>query len=332
MPMLIHFFGASVTAQGYHHSTGQASGYYPYIKEYYAKMHPEYQIVRTSAGSSHFNDAGFCLLDEVLQTAPNIVVFDWHSTSLQSFDPILFDEAVSKVVASGAQLLLVIFPRKSSVGSHMQRECIKQAYQATGNFVHILDLYEESAVVDAIDDILRDECHTTQIGAKVYSDIVIAKLEDLLTAQPKASLVRRGHESLIPVSKLTIANDYAQFSRITFTIGRRSCSRGATLVLDHKVGPYSPVVEVRTSKGYLKSHSFWDSYCYYERQSFLALPGRHGLNDPDPLSLWLSISDETPKYEQSRNQEYDFSLISSRYMRIKSVYCIGGELLSTNQS
>lgn len=329
MPLvLIHFFGASVTAQGRHHQTGDITGYYPHVVESFKEIYPSAHVIRTSAGSSHFNDAGYCLLDEVIETNPDIIVFDWHSTSLESFDSDLFAAAVGKVKRSGSHLLLSILPRRASIGKHLQLPCIMQAYEALSDSVHILDLYNEPMIIDSIDELLRDECHTTLLGAKVYSQFLVSKICEILAMPAYHGRSLQSDNPLVPVSKLELADDYVHASEIQLIVKPGGSARGSTLVLDHKVGPYSPVVEIKTGQGYLKSFSLWDPYCHYERQNYIALPGRYGSKSPESLSVQISVSNKLPLYELARNKDYDFSSVTSRYMRPRVVYCIGGDILS----
>ena len=42
----------------------------------------------------------------------------------------------------------------------------------------------------------------------------------------------------------------------------------------------------------------------------------------------ISVTDISPDYQKSRDAEFDFTPYSSRYMSVKTIYCVGGKILS----
>lgn len=325
--MKIHFFGASVTAQGNHHKSGDITGYFPHFVESLKSIAPEVEVLRTSAGSSHFNDAGYCLLDDVLESNPDIVVFDWHSTSLDVFEQCLLDSTVAKVTASGAKLVFAIFPRRSCIASYQNRPNIRQVYGMQNSNVYVLNLYDEHVFEDSLDLILRDECHTTPAGGRKYADILLKYILPLVQSSEEGSLNMKVHSPLISVSNIFCPYPDLPVSSIKLLIrpvtnGGRDCS----LVLDHRVGPFSPVVDIITSVGHSSVFSLWDPYCHYERQVYSGIAGRFSTEWDSIFSVEIKVSQDKPSYHLSRNTEYDFSSVSRRYMKLRSIYCIGGEI------
>ena len=214
--MKIIFFGASVTAQTVNHKTNEVTGYFPLLKDFYKKNDSTIELDRVTAGSSHFNDAGYCLLDKVISLNPDVVFLDWNSTSLAKFDPILFSSFLLKLQQAKAYAVFMLLPRKSCLLNYKERANNDQVFNHINSKVGCLDLYEELKIDEALcSKYLRDECHTTPIGAKKYAETIIRKINDIKASRVSHELedIDRPTPSLgvIPVSRFSISQNILRF-------------------------------------------------------------------------------------------------------------------------
>jgi hypothetical protein len=82
----VHLLGASVTAQALQHKADEAIGHAKCLKVILSLVYNDLEFEVTSAGSSHFNDAGYCLLPGVINSRPDILALDWHAAGLTTFN------------------------------------------------------------------------------------------------------------------------------------------------------------------------------------------------------------------------------------------------------
>ena len=263
------FFGASVTAQEKSHSSGEVTGFYPHIVEYFKSKPSTWDITRISAGSSHFDTAGYCLLDKVIQLKPDVVFVDWHTTSLEIFNPNLFKSFLNKLAQSNIYTIFMLLPRKSILRDYLLRPNIKQTISVKSDMVDVMDFYKLIPAKGInIYDILRDECHTNSLGARIYADIILEKLNSI----PRRNRVQsKKRMDTINVSEFKISDEYIKIKEITMTIKRCTDLMGIHIVLDNKIGPFSPIISLK-NEDYEIDYSLWDTYCHYTRNNFSGLP------------------------------------------------------------
>ena len=130
------FFGASVTAQGKSHSSGEVTGFYQHIMDYFKNKPSTWDITRICAGSSHFDTAGYCLLDKVIQLKPDVVFVDWHTTSLEIFNPNLFKSFLNKLAQSNIYTIFMLLP-ESILRDYLLRPNIKQTISWKSDMVDV---------------------------------------------------------------------------------------------------------------------------------------------------------------------------------------------------
>ena len=174
--MRIHCFGASVTAQATNHQTGEKTGYAPNLKSLLENDFSDLEFIVTSAGSSHFDHAGYCLLPEVLKSNPDILIFDWHTTGLGEFNNQLWLAAMEQIKGLGIKTLVVFFPRRDDFESKTERPNVKQARDCAGGCIRIVDCAEFADLRPEVH--LRDVVHTTPEGGVFYAEILAAIIKE----------------------------------------------------------------------------------------------------------------------------------------------------------
>ncbi len=329
--MRIHCFGASVTAQAANHATGEQTGYAPNLKNLLEKDFSDLDFIVTSAGSSHFDQAGYCLLPQVLKGNPDILIIDWHTTGLGEFNNQLWQAAIQQIKQAGIPTLIVLFPTRDTFQNETERPNVKQARDIAGGCVRLL---ESTAFVGFNPEIhLRDAVHTTPVGAVFYAQLLLKTINEMLGANDSLSLQNYsesdGTQPIVKVpsvSQLFVGEDFIPCVDIHIECDFDSTIETPCLILDHEIGPFSPVVEFSRDGCRKRLISLWDPWCHWTRQSYTGIPidgcsqGAQG--------ILFSTTSNSPDYQKSRDLDFDFTPYSNRYMSIRSIYCIGGKMLS----
>ena len=327
----IHCFGASVTRQAIDHATGEYTGYAPKLKNFLEEDFPDLEFIVTSAGSSHFDTAGYCLLPEVLKSNPDILIIDWHTTGLGEFNNQLWLAAIQQIKQAGIPTLIALFPRRDTFQNETERPNVKQARDIAGGCIRLLD---STAFVGFNPEIhLRDVVHTTPVGAVFYAQLLTKTINEMLGANDKLPFQdyseSDGPQPLVEVpsvSQYIMGDDFIPCVNIHVEFERDRTIETPCLILDHEIGPFSPVVEISLDGVHELLISLWDPWCYWTRQNYTELPiygctlARHGIS--------FLATDNSPDYQKSRDLDFDFTPYSDRYMSIRSIYSIGGEILS----
>jgi hypothetical protein len=330
----IHCFGASVTAQATNHATGEQTGYAQNLKNLLEKDFPDLDFIVTAAGSSHFDQAGYCLLPEVLKSNPDILILDWHTTGLGEFNNQLWLAAIQQIKDSGIIALIALFPRRDDFENRTERPNIKQARDCAGGCIKLVDQAIFSDLKPEVH--LRDVVHTTSAGGIFYAEILAEIIKNSLLGsndkvRPKNPGENMGSQPLIKLPsvskyKYSSGDDFISCQNVSIEFQGDNTIETPSLILDHKIGPYSPVVELSLDGGRERLISLWDPWCYFTRQTYTGIPisgCSHGAH-----RVAISATDKPPAHEESRDAKFDFTLYSKRYMNIRSVYCIGGKIIS----
>ncbi len=352
--MKVVCFGASVTAQSTNHSTGEVTGYVDALISLYHSENSSVEFSRIAAGSSHFNEAGFLLFDTVLESNPDIVIFDWHTTSSDVWNQKLVDAVYWKIKQSTVYFLIAIFPRRTNIANGTVPFSVKQIekYSTLAN-LDILNFYGNHDIGIHIASYLRDEVHTNSLGAVAYAK-EIKKVLDAITPKLRFSSSEPRHSSIgsernptgnqspshapgfdtgLAEDRLKIQSDRLQLLQkirsVSFSIMPDKSFGELILVFHHTVGPFSPVVLVKSDSGMCLSKSLWDPYCHYSRKTFQKVFSGHTINLPC-ATFTIEIVSHLPDYSTCR-RDYDFSSVTERYMDIDSIYVIGGRIKLLHQ-
>ena len=330
--MRVHLFGASVTAQAFNHKTGEATGYAVHLKDKLLSAYQNLEVQVTAAGSSHFNDAGYCLLPEVIKSRPDIIVLDWHTTGLASFDERLWRAAIELIRESGIKTIIAILPKLDRYGAQRDRPNIAQASNIVGENIYLLNLSSHKDFNPAIH--LRDEVHTTSSGGAFYAGLLASKISNILSQDDKDSSSKRlqissnEKESIPTVSKYIFGDDFISCKSISFVVSPDSSFINPSIVLHTKIGPFSPIARLRKGEEDVSTISIWDPWCHYTRTNYKSIPLGASFSTPEEFKL--ITTSETPAYSECRDQTFDFTPYKDKNFLLISMYCIGGALSSVH--
>jgi hypothetical protein len=328
----IHCFGASVTAQATNHATGEQTGYAQSLKNLLEKDFPNLDFIVTSAGSSHFDQAGYCLLPEVLKSNPDVLIFDWHTTGLGEFNNQLWLAAIQQIKDSGIITLIALFPRRDDFENRTERPNIKQARDCAGGCIKLIDQAAFSEFNPEVH--LRDIVHTTPKGGIYYAELLADIIKESLLGNddkirldnPSENMESQPLTKVPSVSRHSTGVDFIPCVNILIEFEGENTVDTPSLILDHKIGPFSPVIALSLNGGHERLISLWDPWCHWTRQTYTGIPV--GGTSKGPHRISFSVTDNPPDYQKSRDSEFDFTPYSNRYLSIRSVYCIGGKILS----
>jgi hypothetical protein len=332
----IHCFGASVTAQRTNHATGEVTGYVPNLKKLLSAKFKDLDILVTSAGSSHFDQAGYCLLPEVLRTNPDILVLDWHTTGLTQFNDQLWQAAMLQIRDAGIRTLIAAFPRRPEFEAGTERPNIRQARELSGGCIKLLDFTKIKGFSPEVH--LRDEVHTTPSGAMYYAELLAEEIISL-TRTNSAGCPRGFGDNLIPeepqpdfrvpsVDRFLIADSFIDCFQILIDIQGDVTYENPILVLDHQVGPFSPVAGLLQDGSNGRLRSIWDPWCSWTRQTYTGIP--LGASIGNAFKIVIFATGKLPNYKECRDLDFDFNPFNERYLSIRSLFCIGGKIVAAS--
>jgi len=291
---VIHVFGASVTSQ--------KNGYAQLLKEKLESF-GNFSVNIFAYGGMHLQDAGVCVIDEVLESNPDICFFDWFSTGfLPELEElyIYLDTITRKCYDKNCRLIFLLLPRNpfEEGREKMYQNVIAYAKEHTIEYIDISQNYRK---ISDDNDILRDSIHTNENGSQMYFDLVFHFLSKNLRKQPS-------------ISKVPAKNKYSEIQSTTVSIEATNFIRisGPTEVyFMTKRGPYSSIIMINKDE----EVNTWDSWCHYERDSLLnliALPKKENL---------IEVSDKVIDKRSARQQVPD----CQKKLIIKKMYYIGEE-------
>jgi len=333
----IHCFGASVTAQHTNHATGEATGYVPYLKKLLCAKYEDLYISATSAGSSHFDQAGYCLLPDVLRTNPDILVLDWHTTGASQFNDQLWQAAMLQIRNTGIRTLIAVFPRRTEFEEGIERPNVRQARESSGGCIKLLDLTKISGFSPELH--LRDEVHTTPSGAMYYAELLAEEIISAARTDSTDHAQTASNDNLVPkepqtdfripsVDKFCIDDSFVDCFQILIDIQSDGTYENPILVLDHQIGPFSPVAALFQDGSNGRSMSIWDPWCSWTRQAYTGIP--LGLNIGNESKIVICSTGKLPDYQKCRNLDFDFNPFNERYLSIRSLFCIGGKIVAAS--
>lgn len=317
----ISFYGASVTQQAINRN-GEMVGYVPHTKKIVEKKHSEYEFVfhQLGFGSNHFDDAGYLYFSKLLETSPDIVFLDWHTTGLAKFDSVKYDYIIEKLLEKNCVVVNLILPRKGC----SERENIKQSrwYQEKGvkqvNFYQLLDEQE-------IDKCLRDVVHTNQYGGVMYGKIISKVIEGMLQAK---QIDKDDGEVIAPLQNAQKTPEVSSFALQrdlqedeTMLVTYKPTAEQVRFFCESTVGPFSPILDI-AYENKKQTIMLIDQWCSYERECLKPI----SYDIPSDVStVSFSISRNNPLEREDLQHLTDKNSTDLRKMKnIKKVYCLGG--------
>lgn len=290
----IAFYGASVTQQ--------RDGYV----DCFAKL-SKAKVLKFGFGGMQLSDAGICFIDKVIEVRPDICFVDWFSTWYMNQDgnlSLYLDAIAEKLQKINCRVIFLFFPQNKDLNIADW----KYFYQTCENYlknkgVEYVSL-DESLSEQPIEEILRDDIHTTKKGSKLYAQEIFAYLQ-----------------TSVPLPKVNISPNI--YSALSVLPVKRSFDK--ELVLEGnchiqgfflKIGPWSGIFDIATG-AFSKKENTWDWWCYYGRDHFsfnLQVDGKATFN----------ISNE-PFDTSNCRDKFDFSKYKKKLV-VHEIYYYGGTL------
>lgn len=291
--MRITFFGASVSEQDVHHATGEMTGFVSYFQANLAQNY-DYEISRVTAGSSDVMDAGIVYTERVVALKPDICVLDWVTPSLMECDPRIVQQIYYRLMEHDILPVTLLLPRtdRDQKEIPLSQEMIRISKEFDLPLFVMEDYLGDQPLEN---NILRDIVHTTALGAKAYAEVVAKILEDIRL--PTKPLPKR--RAPFHVLKIETANPVPLSARkveITLRDPRPEPTE-FTLVLEQRVGPYSPTLDVDVTSidgetRHLETYPVFDPWCHRERTCVKRVTNWH--NEPGVERITLHAGEYNP--------------------------------------
>lgn len=293
----VAFFGASVTEQSLHHATNERTGFVNFFEDELAES-CGVSVSRISAGSSDIMDAGIVYVDKVVEMNPDICILDWVTPSLQDCDPRIVQHIYYRLMECDILPVTVLFPRTDRI----QREIpiAKEMFRISKEFdLPFFDISEMIGQVD-LGDILRDTVHTNSAGAEIYANTIAEILRKIkLPSEPLPKLVKPFQVMKVNVSSETPLSARKVKLDVQYITGS---DMNFCLILEQRVGPYSPVLDISAIKNgtdaseCLERYSIFDPWCHRERQCIKRIT--NWLSAENIKGIIITVADQTPRLVQ----------------------------------
>ena len=148
------------------------TGYVPMLRRLIAEENLDITVHTVTAASAAFNGAGYALTQSVLQAKPDVLVLEWHSTFSDFFETLLWHSFLSSTIDQGIKVLIAVLPKRSLYKSGHKRCNQIQAEQVLCKSIQMIDGYTFKKFDP--EKHLRDEVHTTALGARLYSKNILS--------------------------------------------------------------------------------------------------------------------------------------------------------------
>jgi hypothetical protein len=243
MTKTIGFFGASVTAQ--------KNGYAPLLSK---KLHEEgIETHIFGYGGNHMDDAGICLIDNVIENKCDFCFIDFFSTGYTTMNDKTIeclDTIVYRFTTANCKLIFLFLLMDVHV-IRIPFYMFLKKYLDERNIFYI-DINEQ---LEYSNELCRDNVHTTDLGSEKYADVIFEKF--------KTRKSRIEYPSKIVETRF--CNNKIKSLSINKTFKDKLILRGNGLIIAFylKIGPKSGLVEINGIK-----YSIWDIHCHYERSNF----------------------------------------------------------------
>lgn len=243
-PVVI-FSGASITAQG-------INGYVHFFR----RLYPNWQIETIAFPGASIHPC-LCATDEIYKNKPIIHFFEWSIRN----GPILNEmeghvtASVWKAISHNTIPVFLHMPYLGFNGTEIKVVNIINNLSQKLNF-SVIDLKTFFTLEELKNGLLRDDCHTTVIGAQRYASAIKQYLDS--------------HELKIP-KKFEMTQKDFDFKIVKFnqTATKHINMKlfGHLKLINIKKGPYSNRIEIRKNGTFFSKFNFWDEYCHYERDA-----------------------------------------------------------------
>jgi len=287
--MKIGFFGASVTAQ----KTGYAQLLSKKLNEEGTETHV------FGYGGNHIDDAGICMIDNVIEKKCDYCFIDFFSTSycltnertIENLNTIVY-----KFTKANCKLIFLFLLMEDHANRLSFYEYLKEYLGKTGLFyIDVNEHFQYSK------ELCRDAVHTTDLGSEKYSELIYQKFKTHSTSI----------ELPINIIKTRFCEDIKVLS-INKIFEDKIILNGNGLIIGFYlvVGPKSGFIKVNGRK-----YSIWDVHCHYERNHFCL----KNINISETLEI--KILQDTIDYSKCRREIAETDI--KKELNIIKVFYIG---------
>jgi len=286
----ILFYGASVTQQ-----SGESS-YFDNLKKKCSD-----NLIRLSYPSAQLYNAGFFNIYEIKKLNPDIVFMEWSTTGEKIYDIRKLFLILNFLTLHNIIPIFLILPQSRNYFENRRSE--DQLYQISKAYdISVLDLRIPCRAQNLeLKDFLRDAVHTNKNGADLYSDCLANFLSDVtikpINLTPDPLLVPK-------INVYDLDAEVIESKSLILEIGDHDLT--SEIAIMHKVGPYTPVIEIYSNDRLVSARNLWDQWCHYERTSFTTLISNTYFRSIHQ-DIKILVSPTPPIYELSANPNLTFS-------------------------
>lgn len=288
----VAFFGASVTVQ--------KDGYVTVFENLTKDM--DITVFRQGHSGMHLANAGICFIDEALKDKPICLFLDWFSPSSILTESNLnkcLDLIVRKCFIQSTVPVFLLFDYNpfSEMREIMYTNVIKYANKYKINYIN---LYKN----ENVNDLLKDEVHTTIVGAEFYGNNIF----EFYSSQNKRPIVYE-----IPEKNELFDIKYKEID-ITININISISGSFQLIGIYQDIGQFSGLIE-KLEDGKKSSCKIWDIHCHYVRKNIKIS------TENECKNLIVNVLQDNFDTSICR-RPYDFSN-KQKYLRIYKIYYIG---------
>lgn len=313
---MISFFGASITQQ--------KKGYaFVLEKEYFTNE----RCCCHGFGGTHLSDAGIIGIQNVLVKKPKICFVDWFTTAYQTDNfyelKLYLDTIVYAFSRAKCKLVFLFMPRfDHEKRLHFYALCKKYLQSNNLSFIDVTKGCPFSQKT------VRDTCHTTIYGGRVYAKYIYdeyTKIKNTIPIPPahhfgptKYSLIKHLHVDRVFDTKtpLTLYGN-CEILGMLCTVGRHS----GLVEVDLRNNNVRPGSITRIEEGWPDQKyivSTWDKFCHYSRNHFLLRQNINGY-------VHFTVLPNTFDTSLCRRANIDFTKYRKKLVVIQ-IYYIGESL------
>ncbi|GEM_PF-3462237 len=298
--MKIGFIGASVTAQGFNHSTKELTGYREYLNQELDRIFKDFTSFNFSYPGNRLSDAGLLKVDEVIKYCPDVLVIEPLVEDATRGVAATEDEIhffYSSFISRGIKVITLLMP-------HGNRSIVRD-----NNYKKIVAI-NNALNIDTIEiDISKIDIegwfagvHTTTEGVKPVGNMIKEQLLKILKSYSPPHPTKTRVKENVFIERVKNSETLPK----TITISSQ-CGGKLRLVQKGRIGPFSPILNISISqeisdKKLALSQSIWDPYCHYERNSYMTLVPTHAV-DAGHVDYKIQISHDEPNYEECRRDD-----------------------------
>ncbi len=318
-PAKVVLFGTSTTIQQLGYSA---------VLSYILDRHWSAACEVRGYGGQGISLAGLVRLDGVIEAGPQLVLVDFTTGPIRADFQASVDRITTRLAKAGILPVWVAYPTFLPDGSFDEPRSATVA--AVGRYCDavgapFIDIFHAYRTRD--EQLFRDRVHPTKDGAIEIGRRVWAELDRLgaddgdRAFDPArlagAALTRRAvdpHADLAFSSVEALGldegleRDEDGFLVIPEDAVLEITVAGVVHSADMRIGPYSPILDIRSEDGTAGEVTLWDEWCHFEREMLIPMTRMASFNPGVGMSFRISFSERRPDYARVR-RPFDFSEI-----------------------